>query len=54
MVMSRPCFRIALHIVFACGHGVIVSAAIPATVITVTEHMHRDHPDEEQHPNPVL
>ena len=62
MLMTRL-FRSALHIVLACGLGVIMATAIPTAVSTVpsttampavAEHMHRDHPDEEQHPNPVL
>ena len=57
--MTRPLFRGALHIVFARGREVAMATAVstvPAmpAMPAVAEHMHRDHPGEEQHPNPVL
>ena len=55
--MTRPLFRRVLRAVFACGLGVMMTTATPTAVpamSAVAEHMHRDHPGEEQHPNPVL
>ena len=31
-----------------------INVSIMTAVTAVTEHMHRNHPGEEQHPNPVL
>ena len=63
MVMTLLFFRRALHIVFAGGLGVAIPTARPTAVPAVpsvtampavAEHMHRDKPDKEQHPNSVL
>ena len=56
MVMTRPWFRGALHTDFARRRGVVMAAAVPTVTAmpAVAEHMHRDHPGGEQHPNPVL
>ena len=60
MAMVRALLRRTLRSVFACRLGimVIIAAATNVTAMTamtaVTEHMHRNHPGEEQHPNPVL
>lgn len=60
MSMTRPWFRSALYTVFAVGLGGIIATAAPTAVSTVTampavaEQMHRDHPTEKQHPNPIL
>jgi len=63
MLMTGTLFRRALHAVFASGLGIIMATATPtgvstmpsmSAVATVPEHMHRDHPGKEQHPNPVL
>jgi len=55
MLMTRSLLRSMLLIIFACGF-IVIAIAMPAmsTVTAVAEHMHRDHPDAEQHPNPVL
>lgn len=53
MVMTRPLFRITLHILVACRHWGILAIVVPS-VTAMPEHMHRDHPGGEQHPNPVL
>ena len=58
MLMARL-IRSALHIVFACGLGfgmITAVATVPSvtSMTTVAEHMHRDEPGEEQHPDPVL
>jgi len=56
MLMTGPLFGRALLVVPACGPGLITIAAAMPTVPSmpaVAKHMHRDHPDGEQHPNPV-
>ena len=58
--MTRSLFRSVLLTVFACGFIVIATAIAVSAVRSVTamsavaKHMHRDHPGEEQHPNPVF
>lgn len=56
MSMTRPLIRRALHAVFACGLGIIMATPVPTmpSMSAVTEQMHGDHPDEEQHPDPIL
>ena len=59
MVMTRVLLGTALLTVFACGLRVILVAAIstmpPVTAMSsVAKHVHCDHRDAEQNPNPVL
>ena len=54
--MPRPLFRTSFRTVFVYGFGATMATAVSTvpSMTAMTEHMHRDHPGEEQQPNPIL
>ena len=56
MAVARTLFRGWSRIVIACPPGFVMAAAMsPMPPMTaMAEHMHRDHPNGKQYPNPVL